>query len=79
MPSDKEIEIHERLASVEVIIAGHIKREEAQMGEIIDKLDALELELSRYRGIVGGILLVVTAVVTFIKLFGDQIAAFLSK
>lgn len=79
MPSDKEIEVHERLARVEVVIDGHIEREEEQMEKILEKLDALENELSRYRGVVGGILLVVTAVVTAIKLFGGAFVEYFSK
>ena len=79
MPSDKDIEIHERLACVEVILAGHIEREEEQVGKVLAKLDALEDELSRYRGIVGGILLMVTAIVTFVKLFGTGILEYFSK
>ena len=47
--------------------------------KVLLKLDKIDRELSRYRGFVGGILLVVTAVVTFLKLFGDAIMNYFSK
>lgn len=67
MVTDNDIRIHERLTRLETTLAGHIDREGEQMDEVIDKLSAMEVELSRYRGFVGGILLMVTAVVTFLK------------
>ena len=70
---DKEIEIHERLTRVEVILAGHVEREEEQMEKVLEKLDTLEDELSRYRGVIGGVFVVTTALVTFFKLFGAGI------
>ena len=71
MASDKisahDVEMHERLVRVEVALNAHVEQEDAQMGEVVSKLDTIELELSRYRGFVGGILLMVTAIVTFFK------------
>jgi hypothetical protein len=70
-----DIETHERIARVEEILSAHVEQEGGQLEALAAKMDSIELELSRYRGFVGGILLVITAVVTFVKLFGEQIIA----
>jgi len=75
-------EIYERIARIESDLEHIEKSEEArdeQLTIIDSKLDALQIELSRYRGTVGGILLVVTAVVTFLKLFGASVLAYFDK
>lgn len=46
-----------------------ITRLETDIEKLEDKVDNLEREISRYRGIVGGILFVVTAIGTFLKFF----------
>ena len=74
--------VEERLAHIEAGIKAHGNLDDlrfAQMANLDKKLDKIDEELSRYRGFVGGILLVTTAIVTFIKLFSDDIARFFSK
>ena len=56
----KETELHERVARVEQKLE--------QLDDIEDKLDTIERDLVRYRGLIGGVLLVVTAVGTLLKL-----------
>jgi len=80
--AETDKEIYERLTRIETDLEHFEKQDEhrdAQLGEISEKLDALQIELSRYRGTVGGILLVVTAVVTALKLFGGTILAYFNK
>lgn len=50
-----------------------------QMERIEDKLDVLEKDLSRYRGLVGGVLLVITALISFFKFFWDDINKFFGR
>ena len=50
-----------------------------QMERIEDKLDLLEKDLSRYRGLVGGVLLAVTAIVSFFKFFWDDLTNFFGR
>ena len=69
----------ERLARMEQKLDDHVETEEATLDGVVRKLDRIELELSRYRGFIGGILLMVTAVVSFFKLFGASILAFFDK
>ena len=76
---EPDVEMHERMARIEVKLSSHISDEEEQMRSVDRKLDRIELELSRYRGFVGGILLMVTAIVTFLKIFGSGIVEFFSK
>ena len=76
MADKDDIKTHERLARVEQKLDSHIEDEEEIMERVVKKLDRIELELSRYRGFVGGILLMVTAVVTFFKIFGKDLADF---
>ncbi len=79
---DTDKEIYERLTRIETDLEHFEKQDESrdeQLSEISNKLDALQIELSRYRGTVGGILLVVTALVTVFKLFGDSVIAFFDK
>jgi hypothetical protein len=77
--SDNEtaVEIHERLARMEQKLDDHVEQEEEVMETVVRKLDRIELELSRYRGFIGGLLFMVTAVITFFKLFGAQMSDFL--
>lgn len=78
----RDKEIYERLTRIETDLE-HIEKAESGRDEALtdigDKLDALQIELSRYRGTVGGILLVVTAVVTALKLFGSTILSWFDK
>ena len=63
---------YERLAVVEQKVDSveqHIKDDKHAHEAIEEKLDRIERELSRYRGFIGGILFVVTAVVTFLRLY----------
>ena len=76
---DHRADIRERLTRVEEKLTAHVAQEDEQMEKVVAKLDVISLELSRYRGFVGGILLMVTAVVTFFKLFGAGILEFFDK
>jgi hypothetical protein len=71
-----EHRIEHRITKVEVQLK-HLdddaKLRFQQIEQINAKLDKIDAEFSRYRGSVGGILLVVTAVVTFFKLFWGDI------
>lgn len=77
-----EREILERISKIEQQVEDHTvdddKRFE-QMASIDAKLDKLELDLARYRGLVGGVLLVVTALVSFVKFFWEDALKFFGK
>jgi hypothetical protein len=45
-----------------------LKRIEDKLDQIDEKQDHMELELTKYRGMLGGILLAVTAIGAFVKL-----------
>lgn len=78
----RDKEIYERLTKIETDLEHFEKQDENRddlLADISSKLDALQIELSRYRGTVGGILLVVTAIVTAFKLFGDSIVTWFNK
>jgi len=71
-----------RLAVIEEQVKAHGKLDDKrfkQMESLDAKLDKIDNELSRYRGFVGGILLIVTALVTFFKIFGSGITDYFSK
>lgn len=70
---DPDVILHERIATIEVQLASHIRDEEEQMRSMDRKLDRIELELSRYRGFVGGIMFIATALVAFFKFFWEDI------
>lgn len=42
---------------------------EKQLDELAHQVNRIENDLAKYRGMVGGVLLVVTAIITFAKLF----------
>lgn len=75
----KETELYERVARIEQQLEDHVVRD-AQRSEAIasidEKLDHMDREFSRYRGFVGGILLVVTAILSFFKFFWQDIMRF---
>ena len=75
----EDVDLHERLASLETKLDTHIEDEEETLARVVKKLDRIELEFSRYRGFVGGILLTFTAVVGFLKMFGGGIIDYFSK
>lgn len=78
----KETELHERVARIEQQLEDYLVRDKERSETITaidEKLDHIDKELSRYRGIVGGILLVVTSVVTFFKFFWDDMTRLFSK
>lgn len=78
----KEHEIRDRLAKVEQRVEDYVSSADLrvrQMERIEDKLDMLEKDLSRYRGLVGGVLLAVTAIVSFFKFFWDDITNYFGK
>ena len=72
MTHETDVELHERVAKIEARVE-HIDRitseRKGRMQRIEDKIDSMERDLERYRGTVGAILLVLTAVTTFLKLF----------
>jgi hypothetical protein len=76
---DVDVELHERIASLETKLDGHIEDEEETLGRVVKKLDRIEVELTRYRGVVGGILIAASAIVAFLKMFGTAILEFFSK
>ena len=76
MPGNADVELHERIATIEVQLSAHIRDEEEHMASMDAKLDRIELELSRYRGFVGGIMFVTTAVVAFFKFFWQDLVNF---
>lgn len=76
MGMDPDVELHERMARIEVKLSSHISDEEEQMRSVDRKLDRIELELSRYRGFIGGIMFIVTAVVAFFKFFWEDLLKF---
>ncbi len=74
--------VGERLARAELQIERieeDIDAEAKDIAAVIAKLDKIDQELSRYRGIVGGILFVATALVTFFKMFSQDIVHFFQK
>lgn len=73
---DPDVELHERMARIEVKLSSHISDEEEQMRSVDRKLDRIELELSRYRGFVGGIMFIATALVAFFKFFWEDLLKF---
>ena len=74
-----DVELHERVAKIEERVE-HIDKiaseRKGRMQRIEDKLDNMEKDLERYRGTVGAILLVGTAVMTFLKLFWIDLKKF---
>ena len=79
---ERETEILQRIAKVEQRIEDNTAaadRRFSQMEQINAKLDRLELDLARYRGLVGGVLLVGTALVSFVKFFWADVARFFGK
>ena len=82
MSDRDEKEILQRVAKIEQQLYDHkfvdVHRDE-QMATINAKLDRLELDLSRYRGLVGGVLLAVTAIVSFFKFFWADTLKFFGK
>lgn len=73
----EETEVYERIARLEALLEDHISDEEKLIRSMSEKLDRIELELSRYRGFVGGILLVASSVVAFLKYFWEDLAKIL--
>jgi hypothetical protein len=75
-------EIRERIARVEQKVEDYVAQGDMRlrhMERIEEKLDVLEADLSRYRGLVGGVLLVVTAVVSFFRIFWESILEFFGR
>lgn len=82
MADETEIEIRDRLSKVEQRVEDYVSSADMrvrQMERIEDKLDLLEKDLSRYRGLVGGVLLAVTAIISFFKFFWDDITNYFGK
>lgn len=76
----QDVELHERVTRIEAEVT-HIDRvvteRKDDIQRIENKLDSMEKDLERYRGTVGAILLVLTAVTTFFKLFWHDVSKFL--
>lgn len=66
------MELHERVAKIEARVQ-HIdtiaSERRGQLNRIESRLDSMEKDLERYRGTVGAIILVCSAIATFVKLF----------
>lgn len=73
----RETELLERVARIEQQLKDSKTQEDVRA--INEKLDRIDRELSRYRGFVGGILLVVTAVVSFFKFFWEDLVRLFYK
>ena len=73
----RETELLERVARIEQQLKDSKTQEDVRA--INEKLDRIDRELSRYRGFVGGILLVVTAVVSFFKFFWEDLVRLFHK
>ena len=80
MSEHPDVELHERVAKIEAQVE-HIdaiaSERRGQLNRIEERLDGMEKDLERYRGTVGAILLVATAVTTFFKLFWNDLIKFL--
>ena len=76
----RDVDLHERVARIESEV-DHIDKvvteRKSDINRIESKLDSMEKDLERYRGTVGAILLVLTAVTTFFKLFWHDLQKFL--
>lgn len=71
-----DVKLNERIARLEEKLEGHISLNDTRaekLAAIDAKLDRITFELARYRGFVGGILLIGTALTTFFKLFWSDI------
>jgi hypothetical protein len=82
MDNEQHHELRDRVAKVEQrvedwVVQGNTRVR--QMERIEEKLDVLEKDLSRYRGLVGGVLVVVTSVIGFFKLFYEDIVNYFGK
>lgn len=66
---------HAKDAAVDAKEQAH--RVELHFIRIENKLDEIDRELSRYRGIVGGVLFLGTALITFFKVSWDSITSWL--
>lgn len=73
---EHDVSLHERVAKIEERVK-HIDQLATRRNErtrrIEEKLDSMEKDLERYRGMVGAVLLVVTAIGTFVKLFWQDL------
>ncbi len=56
----EESEMYERIARIEVSLE--------RLEEVAEKVDSIEKDLHKYRGLVGGVLVVVTSVITLLKI-----------
>ena len=88
--ADKDVELHERVAKIEQQVEhideiaserhGQLKAIRKQLDDMDKRndarLDTMEKDLERYRGMVGAILLIATALTTFFKLFWQDILKF---
>lgn len=78
----QETELYERVARIEQQLVDHAenaKQRTHALAALDDKLDGLEKELARYRGLVGGVLLIVTALVAFFRFFWGDAVRFFSR
>ena len=75
----ERIDLHERIAKIEANVK-HIdaitSARTYNLQRLESKIDSLEKDLERYRGTVGGVLLVFTALITFFKLFWHDMVRF---
>lgn len=80
MTGHTNVDLHERVARIEQQVEhiDKIANQRAAQNERIEaKIDSMEKDLERYRGMVGAVLLVVTAIGTFVKLFWQDLLKFI--
>jgi hypothetical protein len=75
-------DVYGRLVRLEQRLVDHVRDDDkraATIEEISEKQDQILLDLSRYRGWLGGVLAVVTLIVGGIKFFGTNIKVLLTS
>lgn len=76
---EQKQELKEAAAEVKSTLAERDAKQDAVNSEVLKKLDAIETDLTRYRGTWGGIMLVLTALVTVVTLLWKPVSQFLGK
>lgn len=79
----RDVELHERVAKIEAQVEhidaiaserrGQLNRIEQRITGVESQFNEIEKDLERYRGTVGAVLLIGTAIMTFLKLFWNDL------